>query len=128
MSGKKVLKKVFVDSCEKRIVIDEKKGTIATYKGTKLHSFNDEPSLVNKDYKMWHNEGVVHRGGNKPAVEFTNGAKAHYDHGVLHNEIGAAVKDEVGRSLYFLYGKSVTKKDILDLQAKKSINSRHKYG
>jgi hypothetical protein len=40
-----------------------------TYKNGVLHSFNDEPAVVNgKDDKVWYKDGVLHREGDLPAV------------------------------------------------------------
>ena len=43
-----------------------------------LHSFNDEPSFINKSAKIWHYFNKVHR-NNKPAIIFANGIQEFWE-------------------------------------------------
>jgi hypothetical protein len=53
-----------------------------TYKNGVLHSFNDEPAVVNgRDDKVWYKDGVLHREGDLPAVIHGN-YKGFYNNGV----------------------------------------------
>jgi len=69
----------------------DKKGN--TYKNGLLHSYNDEPAVINGDYQNWYKDGKLHRDGDKPAIictEIKDGIvdtyRVWYKNGLRHRE------------------------------------------
>ena len=63
--------------------------TVKTYKGRKLHSYEDQPAIHRGDYCAWYKNGLKHR-VNNPAIIDNN--KAYYFfNNKLHNPDGPAV-------------------------------------
>lgn len=66
-----------------------------------LHSYNDEPAIVNSEYKEWYEHGRIHRVGNPahiPNSEVQYGYKrytrtVYYHYGKIHRIGGPAVID-----------------------------------
>lgn len=56
-----------------------------TYKNGVLHSYNDEPAIINEQCKVWYKNGERHRDGDQPA--FINGqSKAWFKNGEFHRD------------------------------------------
>lgn len=73
-----------------------------------LHNEKDEPAYINKESKgrWFYKCGVLHREGDKPAVELADGLRAHYNKGVLHRDGDKPAKYNVntGFELYVKNG------------------------
>ena len=69
------------------------KKILKTFKNGKLHSFYDEPSVhnstVDKDYKIWHRHGKIHREVGPARIE--GNEWQYYKDGKLHRERGPAI-------------------------------------
>ena len=51
----------------------------------RLHSFNDQPSVIySNDAKQWNRDGFIHRDNDKPAIIWTDGTKEWRKNGLLH--------------------------------------------
>jgi len=71
----------------------------------KLHSFNDEPSIITKSgTKYWHDNGIIHRNIG-PAIETKEGYKFFYKNGRCHNENGPSVIFNDFLRSFYLNGK-----------------------
>ncbi len=54
------------------------------YKG-KVHSFKDEPAIINTKYteiKYWYKNGLNHRDNNLPAIEHYDGERIYFIDGI----------------------------------------------
>jgi antitoxin component YwqK of YwqJK toxin-antitoxin module len=71
------------------------------YKNGKLHRDGDLPAIENSDgTKKWYKNGLRHRDGNLPAIEYSNSTKEYYKHGRLHCDNGPAII-QFGYSKYY---------------------------
>jgi hypothetical protein len=62
-----------------------------SYRESQLKSLIDKINAPTKTYddgtKVWRNkESVLHRGNDKPAIEYPDGSKEWYINGLLHRE------------------------------------------
>lgn len=72
----------------------------------RLHSYNDEPALINDiNDKYWYFDGKRHR-DNGPAVILGSGSKIWYHHGKVHREDGPAIEWGDGDVCWRYNGKS----------------------
>lgn len=52
----------------------------------------------------WRLNGIIHRGGDRPAIMYKNGAEYYYQNGYLHRENGPAVAWPSGKTHHFIFG------------------------
>jgi antitoxin component YwqK of YwqJK toxin-antitoxin module len=58
-----------------------------TYKNGLLHSFNDEPAIINDIYKLWYKDGKIHRENDLSAlVNLEQSIQKWYKNGKIHRE------------------------------------------
>jgi hypothetical protein len=66
-------------------------GNRCTYLDGKLHSYNDNPAMINSNGdQVWYKEGMRHR-EDGPAIICSNGYQYWYKEGKLHTEDGTAI-------------------------------------
>ena len=81
-----------------------------------LHSFNDEPAVIDSDgTKFWYTNGKRHRGNDLPATIHSNGSQFWYMNGLLHREKDAAAIYEDGTKHWYMNGKYYTFHEWLKL-------------
>ena len=54
-------------------------------------TYQDPPSIIENNIKIWILQGKIHRSNNLPAVEFSNGHCQYYFLGKLHRSNGPAI-------------------------------------
>jgi len=73
--------------------------------------------------KYWCINGEMHRDGNLPAVEFSNGDKFYYIHGKAHREDGPASEYVNGTKFYYLDGIEFSEQNYWkEIKRRKSLN------
>lgn len=86
----------------------------------KLHSFNDQPSMIQSNgTKLWHKNGKLHRIGN-PAMEFESEYKTYYCKSLIHNSDSYAHYNKI-LQYYYIFNTCVPEKGFRVLQKYKSL-------
>ena len=62
-----------------------------TYANGLLHSFNDEPAVIQNGKRVWYHHSKIHRDNDLPAIIFANGDQCWCIHGKIHRYNGPAV-------------------------------------
>ena len=108
--------------------VEYSNGNQTWYDHGQLHRKNGPAIIWEYDIQWWW-RGLQHR-ENGPALERKNGDKEWYIHGKLHREDGPAIDspsgsingtDYCGRQIYYLHGKKVSKKDVINYTIQKII-------
>jgi hypothetical protein len=103
--GEGVLPLSDINALEKYYGKTTKNGRTYLGKTNFLHSFNDEPAIVQIDgTKEWYINGERHR-ENKPAIEEADGTKEWYINGRRHREDGPAVEYPIAPIRWYCNGK-----------------------
>ena len=61
-------------------------GEYRWFKNDKIHNDNDEPAIINQNYKKWYQNGKLHRDNDKPAIISKCGLQEWYTNGHLHRD------------------------------------------
>lgn len=77
--------------------IEYNDGTKKWYKEGLLHREGDKPAIECGIYKIWYKEGKIHRKGDMPAVEYKSGWKMWYKEGKLREERVIARPTKISR-------------------------------
>jgi hypothetical protein len=85
-------------------------GVIMNFKNDLLHSVDDQPAMVNSQYKAWFQNGKLHRESDKPAM-ISDKYKAWYSNGVRHRDNAPAIINGIDLK-YFYLGYYADTKDI----------------
>lgn len=77
------------------------------------HSENDIPSFRDPHTgTFWHDNGKLHRDGDKPAWVGPDGTEAYYYHGLPHRANGPAITGGQQQDSYWLFGKQVQEDEL----------------
>lgn len=78
----------------------------STYLFNYLHSINDQPAIIDEDYKYWYSKGDRHRGNNLPACIYADGDQSWWHRGKLHRDVDLpAIITKKGAKHWFHHGK-----------------------
>lgn len=79
-----------------------------------VHRAGDLPAIEYSDgTKHWYTNGKLHRYGDRPAIEGIDGYKSWFDNGTRHRETGPAIDmNNNEKVLWFLHGRALTTTQI----------------
>lgn len=90
------------------VIVRHKDRQNKTYKNGLLHSYDNQPAVINGKYHVWYENGEIHRGDDKPAV--INGYyHAWYVYGVLHRDNGPALIEGT-RHVWYTHNQFIKKR------------------
>lgn len=117
-------KKLHTDDDEPSIIYPD--GTTYYHKNGKLHRNEDKPAIVSPDgSKQYYKNGEVHRDGDNPAIINSEGYKAYYKNGELHrNGEEPAIITPTGVKKYYIRGVEYTKEQVKKMEEERLKKTR----